>query len=73
MAAVSVPEAARRKGVTRAAIHKAIQRGVLKAHRFSEGGVWFIEEEDLAHYVPLAPQESGRLGGLAAKTRKEQR
>jgi excisionase family DNA binding protein len=48
---VTVEQAARRKGVTRAAIHRAIKEGRLPARRVGRG--WLLLALDVDRYTPV--------------------
>lgn len=58
---LSVTQCASRLGVTRATVHKAIQRGDIQARRI--GNSYVIKADDCEAYTPVMdPKESGRIG-----------
>ena len=59
---ISVPEAARRKGVSRQAIWDACRAGRLVAKRV--GRFWFVDIKALRHWRPQP--KNGHAGSLAA-------
>jgi excisionase family DNA binding protein len=61
MRQLSITECARRHGVTRKTIHRAIERGALQAERV--GHVWVVQEDACVNFTPLKdPREKGRRG-----------
>jgi excisionase family DNA binding protein len=58
----TILEAARKLGISRAAVHKAIKAGRLKArHKVVKLRSWIIEAADLASYqVSIPQQERGK-------------
>ena len=47
---LTLPEVAKLKGVTRIAVYKAVERGVLPA--FRRGNRWFVWKRDINKYTP---------------------
>lgn len=68
---VTVNEAAHEKGVSKAAITRAIREGRLPARADIIPGraraIWRIKVADLAAWTPATPEEKGRRGGGARK------
>jgi len=56
MEQLSIPETARRLGVSRQAIHSAIRRGIIRAER--EGYYWRVSEAEVERL--LQPEEIAR-------------
>ena len=58
---LSIPQCAQRRGVTRAALYLAIERGDLRATRLSRNYV--VTRADCDVYTPISRHESGKRGG----------
>jgi hypothetical protein len=56
-------QVAEQKGMTRAGVHKAIQRGDIPAERVGHG--WVIPEAALEAFQPASPQDKGFAGAGA--------
>lgn len=64
---MTVPEAAKKQGVSRQAILHLIDKGKGKLHATRVGRQWLIHKDDLAAY---APDQGGRPPGTGAKSPK---
>jgi excisionase family DNA binding protein len=65
---ISVPEAARRLGITKQAVHGLIKRGRLSGVRAS-GKAWLVDEKHVADRIRALAAERGELERRGAERR----
>ena len=70
MAGLSLREAARETGRTKAAILRTIQAGGLSAER-TEKGAWSIDESELFRVYDLKPSTAGEAGEKEEKVKQD--
>ena len=65
---ITAGEAARRKGVTLAGLHRAIDRGDLLARPLRPGGTWrMVSVASLDHWVPNPVRQAARRGRVTGQ------
>ena len=68
---LSPTEAAREKGVTRTALHKAIARGDVVARPASPGGTWLrVSRNSVSHWTPNRQRQAAGRRATAGRTRE---